>query len=239
MIADVRDLSAMQAAADSAVQLFGGIDIVMANAGIASYGSVLAVDPETFKRVIDVNIVGVFNTVRAALPAVIERRGYVLVVSSMAAFTSAPGGAAYHASKAGAEYFANTLRLEVAHLGVDVGSAHMSWIDTPLMQDAKSDLSSLHELLSRLPGPLGKTTTVDKCGAAFVKGIEGRKSRIYCPDWVGLSRWLRPLVATPVAERDLRKAAPELLPKLDAEVAALGRSTSARTEALETHCSAG
>ena len=239
VIADVRDLSAMQSAADSAVQLFGGIDIVMANAGIASYGSVLAVDPETFKRVIDVNIVGVFNTVRAALPAVIERRGYVLVVSSMAAFTSAPGGAAYHASKAGAEYFANTLRLEVAHLGVDVGSAHMSWIDTPLMQDAKSDLSSLHELLSRLPGPLGKTTTVDKCGAAFVKGIEGRKSRIYCPDWVGLSRWLRPLVATPVAERDLRKAAPEFLPKLDAEVAALGRSTSARTEALETHCSAG
>ena len=57
---------------------------------------------------------------------------YVLVVSSMAAFTSAPGGAAYHASKAGAEYFANTLRLEVAHLGVDVGSAHMSMIDTPL-----------------------------------------------------------------------------------------------------------
>ena len=235
VIADVRDLSAMQAAADSAVQLFGGIDIVIANAGIASYGSVLAVDPETFKRVIDVNVVGVFNTVRAALPAVIERRGYVLVVSSMAAFTSAPGAAAYHASKAGAEYFANTLRLEVAHLGVDVGSAHMSWIDTPLMQDAKSDLSSLHELLSRLPGPLGKTTTVDKCGAAFVKGIEGRKSRIYCPDWVGLSRWLRPLVATPVAERDLRKATPELLPKLDAEVAALGRSTSARTEALETH----
>ena len=239
VIADVRDLSAMQAAADSAVQGFGSIDIVMANAGIASYGSVLAVDPETFKRVIDVNVVGVFNTVRAALPAVIERRGYVLVVSSAAAFTSAPGGAAYHASKAGAEYFANTLRLEVAHLGVDVGSAHMSWIDTPLVQDAKSDLSTFHEMQSRLPGPLGKTTTVDKCGAAFVKGIEGRKSRIYCPDWVGLSRWLRPLVATPVAERDLRKAAPELLPKLDAEVAALGRSTSARTEALETHCSAG
>jgi hypothetical protein len=114
----------------------------------------------------------------------------------------------------------------------------MSMIDTPLMQDAKCDLSSFRELLSRLRGPLGKTTTVDKCGAAFVKGMERRKSRIYCPDWVGLSRWLRPLVATPVAERFLRKAAPELLPMLDAEVAALGRSTNARTEALETHSSA-
>nr|WP_245839769.1 SDR family oxidoreductase [Mycobacterium aquaticum] len=232
-LADVRDLPAMQKAADAAVERFGGIDIVLANAGIASFGSVLNVDPEAFKRVIDINITGVFNTVRATLPEVIKRRGYVLVVSSLAAFTSAPGLAAYHASKAGAEYFANTLRLEVAHLGVDVGSAHMSWIDTPLVQDAKSDLSTFRVMLSKMPGPIKQTTTVDKCGAAFVKGIEGRKSRIYCPDWVGLFRWIRPVVATPLGERDIRKFTPELLPKLDAEAAALGRSTSARTEALE------
>lgn len=232
-LADVRDLPAMQKAADAAVERFGGIDIVVANAGIASFGSVLQVDPEAFKRVIDVNVTGVFNTVRATLREVIKRRGYVLVVSSLAAFTSSPGLAAYHASKAGSEYFANTLRLEVAHLGVDVGSAHMSWIDTPLVQDAKSDLSTFRVMLSKMPGPIKQTTTVDKCGAAFVKGIEGRKSRIYCPDWVGLLRWIRPVVATPLGERDIRKFTPELLPKLDAEAAALGRSTSARTEALE------
>ncbi|KWX19854.1 short-chain dehydrogenase [Mycolicibacterium wolinskyi] len=233
-LADVRDLPAMQKAADAAVERFGGIDIVLANAGIASFGSVMQVDPEAFKRVIDVNVVGVFNTVRATLPAVIDRRGYVLVVSSLAAFTSAPGLAAYHASKAGAEYFANTLRLEVAHLGVDVGSAHMSWIDTPLVQDAKADLSTFREMLAKMPGPLKQTTTVAKCGEAFVKGIERRKKRIYCPDWVGLFRWIRPVVATPLAERDIRRFTPELLPRLDAEAAALGRSTSARTEALES-----
>ncbi|MCX2714654.1 SDR family oxidoreductase [Mycolicibacterium sp. J2] len=232
-LADVRDLPAMQRAADAAVQRFGGIDIVLANAGIASFGSVLQVDPEAFKRVIDVNVVGVFNTVRATLPAVIARRGYVLVVSSLAAFTSSPGLSAYHASKAGAEYFANTLRLEVAHLGVDVGSAHMSWIDTPLVQDAKADLSAFREMLSKLPTPLNRTTTVAACGAAFVKGIEGRRKRIYCPGWVGAFRWIRPVVPTEVAERDIRKITPQLLPKLDAEVAALGRSLSARTEALE------
>lgn len=232
-LADVRDLPAMQKAADAAIERFGGIDIVMANAGIASFGSVMQVDPEAFQRVIDVNVVGVFNTVRATLPAVVDRRGYVLVVSSLAAFTSAPGLAAYHASKAGAEYFANTLRLEVAHLGVDVGSAHMSWIDTPLVRDAKSDLSTFREMLAKMPGPLKQTTTVAKCGEAFVKGIEGRKKRIYCPDWVGLFRWIRPVVSTPLAERDIRKFTPELLPRLDAEAAALGRSTSARTEALE------
>ncbi|HEU4363295.1 MAG TPA: SDR family NAD(P)-dependent oxidoreductase, partial [Mycobacterium sp.] len=102
--ADVRDLSAMQGAAEQAVQRFGGIDTVVANAGIASYGSVLGVDPEAFKQVIDVNLVGVFNTVRATLPAVIERRGYVLVVSSLAAFVAAPGMLPYDASKAGVEH---------------------------------------------------------------------------------------------------------------------------------------
>lgn len=232
-LADVRDLPAMQRAVDAAVARFGGIDVVMANAGIASFGSVLQVDPEAFRRVVDINVVGVFNTVRAALPSIIERRGYVLVVSSLAAFTSSPGLAAYHASKAGAEYFANTLRLEVAHLGVDVGCAHMSWIDTPLVQDAKADLSAFREMLSKLMPPLNRTTTVEACGAAFVKGIEARKKRIYSPQWVGAFRWIRPVVSTPVAERDIRKFTPELLPRLDAEAAALGRSVSARIEALE------
>jgi hypothetical protein len=88
-------------------------------------------------------------------------------------------------------------------------------------------------MLSKLPPPLNRTTTVAACGAAFVKGIEGRRKRIYCPAWVGAFRWIRPLVPTEVAERDIRKITPELLPKLDAEVAALGRSLSARTEALE------
>ncbi|MGJ6124524.1 SDR family oxidoreductase [Mycolicibacterium sp. Y3] len=232
-LADVRDLPAMQQAADAAVAKFGGIDIVLANAGIASFGSVLQVDPEAFKRVVEVNVVGVFNTVRATLPAVIDRRGYVLVVSSLAAFTSSPGLSAYHASKAGAEYFANTLRLEVAHLGVDVGSAHMSWIDTPLVQDAKADLSAFREMLSKLPTPLNRTTTVEACGEAFVKGIEGRRKRIYCPDWVGVFRWIRPFVTTAVVEQRIGALTPQLLPRLDAEVAALGRSLSARTEALE------
>ncbi len=84
VVADVRDLAAMQAAADQGVKKFGGIDVVVANAGIASYGSVLKIDPEAVKRVLDVNLLGVFHTVRAALPSVIDRRGYVLIVSSLA-----------------------------------------------------------------------------------------------------------------------------------------------------------
>ncbi|WP_197518636.1 SDR family oxidoreductase [Mycobacterium sp. ACS1612] len=233
VVADVRDLSAMEAAVAKGVERFGGIDVVMANAGIATYGSVLNVDPQAFRTLIDVNIVGVFNTVRAALNPVIDRCGYVLIVSSLAAFAAAPGMAPYDAAKAGIEHFANSLRLEVAHLGVDVGSAHMSWIDTPLVRDTKADMPAFQQMLKALPGPLGKTTSVEKCGEAFVAGIEGRKRHIFVPRWVGLLRWLKPFLSTRVGEAPTLKTAPEMLPKMDAEVAALGRSMSARTDSLE------
>jgi NAD(P)-dependent dehydrogenase (short-subunit alcohol dehydrogenase family) len=234
MTADVRDLSAMQDVADKAVERFGGIDVVVANAGVASYGSLLQVDPEAFKRVMDVNVLGVFNTVRAALPSVIDRQGYVLIVSSMAAFAAAPGMAPYSTSKAGAEHLANALRLEVAYRGVKVGSAHMSWIDTDLIRDTKADLPVFGEMLAMAPWwPVNWTTSADKCARAFVKGIEGRKTRVYCPGWVGLFRWLKPVLTSYVGETAMRQSAPALLPRMDAEVAALGRSVSARTEASD------
>jgi len=230
---DVCDLDSMEAAVATGIERFGGIDVVLANAGIASYGSVLAVDPATFKRVIDINVIGVFHTVRAALPSVMERRGYILVVSSLAAFAPGPGLAAYNASKAGAEHFANALRLEVAHRGVDVGSAHMSWIDTPLVQDAKKDLTAFQKMIDALPGPLSKTTSVDKCVDAFVAGIEKRSRRVYVPRWVGSIGWMKAIVTSKAGDRETLKQVPTLLPLMDAEVAALGRSTSARNTAMD------
>jgi short-subunit dehydrogenase len=138
----------------------------------------------------------------------------------------------YDASKAGVEHLANALRLEVAHRGVSVGSAHMSWIDTALVRDGKTDLPTFQELLATLPWPLNKTTSVDKCAAAFVKGIERRKKHVYCPGWVGLFRWLKPVLSTSVGESTPRKSAEQLLDRMDAEVAALGRSISAANDAL-------
>ena len=153
----------------------------------------------------------------------------------MSSVNALPGMAAYSASKAGVEHFANALRLELAHVGVDVGSAHMSWIDTPLVSEAKSDLATVREMLDALPGSLGKTTSVHKCGEAFVKGIEGRKRQVNYPGWVGLFRWLKPLLTSRIGEAPILKTAREVLSQMDAEVAALGRSMSARTEALEKH----
>ncbi|MGY4650439.1 SDR family oxidoreductase [Mycobacterium sp. URHB0021] len=233
-VADVRDLAAMQAAVDAGIQRFGGIDIVVANAGISIYGSVLSVDPAAFKTILDVNALGVFHTVRAALPSIVERRGYVVVVSSAAAYAPLPGGAAYNLTKAGVEQFANALRLEVAHHGVEVGSAHMMWIDTPLVRESKS-LPAVQEMIRRLPGPLSKTTSVEECGEAFITGIEDRKRQINCPGWVGMLRWIKPLLSTRIGEAATQRSVPELLPQMDAEIAAQGRSMSARIDSLENH----
>ena len=205
---------------------------MVANAGVASYGSVAAVDPAMFKRVLDVNQLGVFHTVRATLEPVIDRRGYYLIVSSEAAFAPGAGMAAYCMSKAGVEHFASALRLEVTHHGVEVGSAHMSWIDTPLVQDAKDDLPSFCEMLSSLLGPLGKTIPLKRCAEAFADGLEQRKRRVYVPRWVALLAWLKPLTTSRFGEREPLKQVPRLLPMMDAEVAELGRSTSARNLAM-------
>lgn len=233
VLADVRDLAAMENAAAEAIDRFGGIDVVVANAGIATYGSVLQVDPKAFQTLMDVNVMGVFHTLRATLPSVIDRRGYVLIVSSMAAYAAAPGLAPYNAAKAAVEHFANAVRLEVGHRGVDVGSAHMSWIDTPLVRDSRADLPSFAAMVNRLPFPLNKTTSVEACGQAFVSGIERRRRQINCPGWVGALRWLKPLLSTAVGERQVAKFVPDLLPRMDAEVAALGRSMSSRIAELE------
>jgi NAD(P)-dependent dehydrogenase (short-subunit alcohol dehydrogenase family) len=225
---DVTELADMEAAVAHGVERFGAIDIVVANAGIASYGSVAIVDPATFRRVIDVNITGVFHTVRASQEQILQRRGYILIVSSAAAYVPAPGLAAYNASKAGVEHFANALRLELGYRGVAVGSAHMNWIDTPMVQDAKQDLAAFREMLETLPGPLGATTSVEECAEAFVLGIEKRAMRVNVPGWVGLLRWLKPALTSRLAELRARRDATRTLPLMDAEVARLGRSASAR-----------
>jgi NAD(P)-dependent dehydrogenase (short-subunit alcohol dehydrogenase family) len=225
--ADVTDQAAIDAAVASTVEALGGIDAVVANAGVSNLGTVALGAPDALVRTIDVNLNGVVRTVSAALPHVIDRKGYVLVVASLASFTVLPGMAAYCASKAGAEAFANALRLEVAHRGVRVGSAHPGWIDT--------DLVSFKATRSDLPGPLGATTSVEECAAAFADGIAKRKRRVYVPRSVGVVQALRTIVVGPIADVFIRRQARTLVPRMEAEVTALGRSFSQTTVGMGGH----
>lgn len=229
--ADVTDQRAVEAAVQGTVDELGGIDVVLANAGVANNGTVAVNPADALVRTVDVNVNGVIRTVSAALPHVERRKGYVLVVASMASFAVLPGMAAYCASKAGAEAFANVLRLEVAHKGVRVGSAHPSWIDTDLVRDVEDDLETFKEVRSRLPGPLGGTTSVAACAEAFADGIARRRRRVYVPRSLLWFQLFRTIMVSPVGDVVLKREARTLVPAMEAEVRALGRSFGAATVA--------
>jgi NAD(P)-dependent dehydrogenase (short-subunit alcohol dehydrogenase family) len=221
---DVTDQAATDKVVAEVADRFGGIDVVMTNAGIASYGTVRQIDPAAFQRVIDINLTGMFRTAHAALPHVIERRGYVLVVASLAAFTPLAGMAAYDASKSGAEAFALAMRQELLHLGVDVGVCHPSWVDTDLVRDAEADLPSFRETRRRLPWPANTTTSVEECAVMIADGIAKRSRRIYVPKSVVAAMLSRPLTGSGIAERVLRRSLARMVPRMEQDAAAVGRS---------------
>ncbi|MBB3039488.1 SDR family oxidoreductase [Hoyosella altamirensis] len=231
-VADVTSQEQLEAAVTGAVERFGGIDAVIANAGIASFGTVRVTDPEAFARTIDINLTGAFRTVRAALPAIIERRGYVLVIASVASFAPIAGLAAYAASKAGAEAFSSALATEVDGLGVRVGCAHPSWIDTDMVRDAESDLSSFQQMRQVLPWPLHSTTTLETCAKMVADGIENRRRRIYVPGSVRLVYWMRALLQSGPGLALASKFARPMISLIEEEVHQLGRSVSERVERL-------
>ncbi|MGB3546038.1 MAG: SDR family NAD(P)-dependent oxidoreductase, partial [Saprospiraceae bacterium] len=100
-VADVRSEDALRTAINAAADHFGRLDVVIANAGIGVSSSLANGTVEEFERIIDINLSGVWRTFHAALPHVVRSRGYLLAISSMAAFIHAPLMGAYNASKAG------------------------------------------------------------------------------------------------------------------------------------------
>ncbi|WP_089948579.1 SDR family oxidoreductase [Lentzea xinjiangensis] len=188
--ADVTDWDVLERVMNEAAEHFGGIDVVVANAGIAATGFVRSMDPKAFERVIEVNLLGVWRTVRTALPHLVKSRGYCLVVSSLAAIVHIPGNAAYSAAKAGCEAFADSLRAEVRHLGVDVGTAYFSWISTDMV-DSADQHPVFGKLRKGMPGLAGKKYPVRDVGKAVVKGIEKRAKAIHVPGWVGALKYFR------------------------------------------------
>ena len=124
---------------------FGRIDVVVANAGIATGGPFMHSEAGSFTRVIEVNLLGSVATARAFLPDLVESRGYFLQVASLAALAPSPMMAAYCASKAGVEAFAHSVRAEVAHHGVRVGVAYLSWTDTDMVRGADEN-AALREM---------------------------------------------------------------------------------------------
>jgi NAD(P)-dependent dehydrogenase (short-subunit alcohol dehydrogenase family) len=223
---DVTDQAGLDAAVASTLSRLGGIDVVVANAGVANIGTVAVGPADAFARTIDVNLTGVVRTISAVLPSLVASRGYALLVSSAAAFTAMPGMAAYAASKAGVEQFGNVLRMEVAHLGVGIGIAHPVWIDTDLVRGFHSDLPSFRTVLDRLPWPLRSIAPVEACAAALVRAVERRQRRVFVPRSIAIVHALRTLALSPLADWLVARGTDRgaLIGQLEDEARELGRS---------------
>jgi NAD(P)-dependent dehydrogenase (short-subunit alcohol dehydrogenase family) len=204
--ADVTRWADLEKAVGAAAERFGRIDVVLANAGIAATGFTRSIDRDAFERVIEVDLLGVWRTVRVALPHLIESKGYALLVSSAAAIVHIPGNAAYSAAKAGVEAFGNSLRAEVRHLGVDIGVAHPTWIATDMVNNADA-----HPVFGKVraanKGLAGKTYPLSVAVDLISAGIAKRARAVHVPGWVGVAKLFRALLPR-VVEREARKLVP-------------------------------
>src|SRR6059058_2371164 len=114
-----------------------GLDVIVANAGIASHGATaLAAQEEQFERVIEVNLLGVWRSVRAGLPEIARRQGHVVVVASIYAFFNGVGAAPYAMAKAGVEQLGRALRVELKPHGASASVAYFGYIDTEMVHQA-------------------------------------------------------------------------------------------------------
>ncbi len=205
---DVTDPEELARAVDGVRSRFHRVDVLVANAGIATGGTVLLSDPVSFDRVIEVNLLGSIRTVRAFLPLLAAANGYYLQIASLAAMVPGPLMSAYDASKSGVEAFALAVRTEVAHHGVDVGVAYLSFTDTDMTRGAGLRAGP-NDVRRRLPGPLGRLYELDPAVARLAAGIERRAPFVYGQAfirWVRPLRWLMPSVAYLIGRRGAAEA---------------------------------
>jgi NAD(P)-dependent dehydrogenase (short-subunit alcohol dehydrogenase family) len=190
--ADVTVREQLDAAVATAIDTFGSLDIVMANAGISSgaqASTIRSVDDGVFERVIGVNLVGVWNTVRAALPHIVESGGYVLLTSSTYAYLNGLANAPYAASKAAVEQLGRALRAELAGTKATAGVLYPGWVATPIADVAFGGDTVATAMTARaFPSPLLRPITPDKLARVAVRGIGRRAARIAVPGrWIPIS----------------------------------------------------
>jgi NAD(P)-dependent dehydrogenase (short-subunit alcohol dehydrogenase family) len=181
--ADATDSSQLDSAVAATVERFGGLDLAVANAGVAPPAATLRViDPDVFERVLEIDLLGVWRTVRACLREITRRRGHLVVVASVYAFMNPVLAGSYAISKAGVEQMGRALRAELAHHGASASVAYFGFIDTKMVRDSFEDpiASGVDEMT---PSWMTCRLAPSQAGAAIVKGVERRAPRIVAPGW--------------------------------------------------------
>jgi NAD(P)-dependent dehydrogenase (short-subunit alcohol dehydrogenase family) len=198
--ADVTDFDAMTSAVERVARDLGGLDIVVANAGIAPPTEPMhVISNETFERVVEVDLLGVWRTVRPSLPHVMRAQGHIVVVASIYAFMNGVLAAPYAMAKAGVEALGRSLRTELAPHGATAGVAYFGFIETDMVRQAFSDPIA-REVEAAFPGFVTRRLSPQVAGRAIADGIERRAPRTIRPRWWAGWSILRGLV-NPVFDR--------------------------------------
>jgi NAD(P)-dependent dehydrogenase (short-subunit alcohol dehydrogenase family) len=198
--ADVTDLEAMEAVVSRVSEQLGPISIVVANAGIAPPTEPMhVIDNDAFERVVEVDLMGVWRTVRPALPQVIEQQGHIVVVASIYAFMNGVLATPYAMAKAGVEALGRSLRVELAPHGASAGVAYFGFIDTDMVRQAFADPIA-REVEKAFPSFVTNRLTPDIAGAAIADGILKRQPRTIRPRWWAGWSTLRGIV-NPLVDR--------------------------------------
>jgi NAD(P)-dependent dehydrogenase (short-subunit alcohol dehydrogenase family) len=169
-------------AVEAAVENLGGLDVIVANAGVAAQLPIVGGNPEVFERTVEVNLLGVYYTLRAAGPHVAHPGGYALAISSLAAALHPPLLGAYCASKAGVEALGDALRIELASSGARVGVAYFGELETDM---TSRGFGTKAAQMLQVGGPFRRVTPLSEGIDALERGITRRSRRVYAPRWVG------------------------------------------------------
>lgn len=199
---DVRDREQVEASVRSAVDHLGGLDVVIANAGIGAQLPIIGGDPAVFERTVEVNLLGVYYTLRAAAPHISHDRGYALAISSLAAAVHPPLLGAYSASKAGVEALADALRIELAASGARVGVAYFGELDTDMTSRGFGT-----EAAAKLQFGPRRVAPLEAGIDAIERGVVRRSRRVVAPGWVAALLPVR-MTAQRVIDEFLGRVAP-------------------------------
>ena len=198
---DVTDRDRVDEVVEQAAAALGGLDVVMANAGVAAQMPLVGGDAGVWDQTLAVNLGGVFNTLRAAGPHVSHPDGYALAVSSLAAAVHLPLLGPYCASKAAVEALGDALRAELRPTGARVGVAYFAEIDTDMTSRGFGTSAAKH--LTR-GGMLSRVAPLSSAVDAVERGIARRSRKVYAPRWVGAALPARAAVQR-VAELGVRR----------------------------------
>jgi len=227
---DVSSNEQVTEAVNAAAEALGGLDVVVANAGIATGGPLRSQDLRSWERVIEINLLGVMYTDRAALPHLERSGGYVLNIASTAAALRGPGMTAYCAAKAGVEALSDCLRVEMQPLGVHVGVAYFLFLDTDMVNDAERESPLLQRAKAEMPRAFSRTYPLAPAIDEVVAAIAQRRRRVAYPRWFLKLLPLRQLFASSLAERRTARTVPEAMREYEQRAAEEGARAASATE---------